>query len=102
MKELQIPDEAYEKLKAYADRRGQSIEDAVSDIITRVYPPREEEMRRLRAALGDDLEDPDADMPSHELRPHEAPIDHAALRASMPVLDPPLSAAVISEREDRV
>ena len=33
------------------------------------------------------------------LRPMDGPVDHAALRKAMPVLDPPLSRAIIEERE---
>jgi hypothetical protein len=81
---------------------GQSVEDALMEIVRRAFPTRDEEVRRLREALGDDLENPDADLLPTELRPRESPIDHDTLRALMPVLDPPLSATVVSERDDRV
>ena len=61
-----------------------------------------EEMALIRAALGDEIEEIDILNFPPELRPGPEPVDHAALRASMPVLDPPLSRTIIDERDDRI
>lgn len=102
MRELTIPDAVYERLKADAHRHGRSVDEHVRMILEYTIPPREEEIRRLRKALSDSLESTDTDALPAEIRPLESPIDHAALRASMPKLDPPLSATVIDDRGDRV
>jgi plasmid stability protein len=102
MRELTIPDDVYERLKAAARRHGRSVDDHVRVILEYVIPPREEEIRRLRKAMSDSLESTDTDALPAEIRPRETPIDHAALRASMPNLDPPLSTTIINDRSDRV
>lgn len=62
---------------------------------------KEEELELIRAAMGDALEDIDIMLFPPEFRPTTSPVDHAALRASMPVLSPPLSQTIIDERGDR-
>ncbi len=57
--------------------------------------PREAERARLRVALGDML----LDM-SEWARPGRAAVDHKALRASMPILQPSLSQTIIEAREE--
>ena len=102
MRELTIPDDVYERLKAEARRHGRSVDEHARVILEREILPRKEEMRRLRKAMGDSLESTDTDALPAEIRLRESPIDHAALRASMPILDPPLSATIIDDRSDRV
>jgi hypothetical protein len=102
MREISIPDEIYELLKSDAQRKQRSVEEHLRYIIEHVYPTREAELARLRAIMGDDLESPATDLLPRTVRPLEIPIDHRALRASMPTLDPPLSATIVSDRDDRV
>ena len=102
MREITIPDDLFEKLKADAARQGRHVEEYAVELLRRAFPTREQALRGLRHALRDDLETPDDELLPSDLRPFETPVDHAALRARMPILDPPLSATVISEREDRV
>lgn len=63
---------------------------------------RDEELRIIRDAMGNALEEIDITLFSPGLRPAEERVDHTALRASMPVLNPPLSQTIIEDREDRL
>jgi hypothetical protein len=112
MATLTIPDNLYEQLRAAATRQHRPVEDLLREAIETVARPddslenepttRDEAIRRVRDVLGDDLESGNTEVLPPHLRPHELPVDHAALRASMPVLDPPLSVTVADERDDRV
>jgi hypothetical protein len=102
MRELTIPDSLYEVLKAQALQRGRSVDEYAQILIESAFPPREEEMRRLREVMNDSLEPMDTEALPEVIRPRELPIDHVALRASMPELDPPTSETIIDDRSERV
>lgn len=62
---------------------------------------REAERQRIREIMGDLLAPPvNYDNWPEHLRPHPDLPDRDALRARMPVLDPPLSETVIEERNE--
>ena len=75
------------------------LEEAVPERPPEGKLTREEETRRLRAALG--AVDIDVARWKRYLGLPDVTEDHEALRASLPVLDPPLSRTIIEDREDR-
>ncbi len=61
---------------------------------------RERERAKIRAALADMIVEIDVDSYPEDLRPTES-TDREAVFRSLPPLDPPLSAAIIQEREEQ-
>lgn len=61
----------------------------------------QEEMKHIRAALGDLVVDLDVNRFPLHLRPSDALPDRDTYRRSLPRLTPPLSATIIEDRADR-
>jgi len=108
---LRLPDDLHRRLCARSEHRGESLNqvvvDALNDALARGEPagrdglPLDEQVRRVRAALGDLVIELDLDRFPPELRPGPDLPGRDALRARLPRLDPPMSRTIIEDREDR-
>ncbi|MBI2864673.1 MAG: toxin-antitoxin system HicB family antitoxin [Chloroflexi bacterium] len=109
---LRLPEDLHRCLHLESQRTGSSLNQvivaALKDALARAGAPeqsessRMERVRHIRRILGDLAVEVDMrHFPPH-LRPSEDLADTDTLRQSMPALDPPLSATIIADREDRV
>src|SRR5690349_3605575 len=110
---LRLPDDLHHRLAARERAAGaslnQTIVSALHDSLSRRErdadpdaSEREAQVQQVRLALGDLVVELDeTELPEH-LRAGGSRPDIEALRGSLPRLDPPLSATVIADREDRV
>lgn len=109
---LRLPEDVHRRLHLASERVGSSLNQVIvatlEDALARAEVADQQgdslmkRVEQARRALGDmavglDLQD----FPSH-LRPAEDLPDTDELRQSMPELVPPLSATIVSDREDRV
>ena len=109
---LRLPEDLHRRLRSASERTGSSLNElivaALSDALARAEVADEsegsllEQVQHLRRALGDLVVEVDVSHLSPQLRPREDLPDTDTLRRSMPELVPPLSATIISDREDRV
>ena len=107
---LRLPDAVHEQLVRRARGSGTSLNQAIVDILRDVLgcgkgaPPdetlKERERRLLREALGDRVVDVKPEDYAPLFHRWYTPEERDAILKSMPVLDPPLSAAIIQEREE--
>ena len=109
---LQLPDDLHRRLQAHSRRTGASLnqvivaalsEAAVSEEDARgeVEGPLKQRVENIRTALGDLAVTLDFEYLPPHLRPDDDLPDTDMFRHSLPQLDPPLSATIIAEREDR-
>ena len=106
---VRLPDELHRRLEARASSVGASLNQTIVSTLHEALArsnddqtdDRAEERRRIRMALGDlVVEFDESDLPP-ELRPGDDLPDRDAFRESLPRLDPPISRAIIEDREDR-
>jgi hypothetical protein len=109
---LRLPDELHQRLQREAQQAGASLNQTIvatldrglhgapDQVCARGSLP--EYVARIRAALGDlTVEVDDGDFPAARRIGDQLP-DRTAFRETLPTLDPPLSATIIAEREDRL
>ena len=111
---LRLPDELYQRLCAAAKRKDVSLNQAILDTLDHVLPPtpaplpapvlenetpEEHELRRMRAWIAESHKNDDFSAFPPYLRPAKDLPDTDTLRESLPVFNPPLSRAIIEERE---
>lgn len=107
---LRLPDELHHRLEARSRESGASLNQTIVAALHEALSRADrdggddavEQLRHIRMALGDLVVELDESQLPPELRPSEDLPDTDALRESMPRLDPPLSATIIADREDRV
>ena len=109
---LRLPDDLHRRLNAASERYGTSLNQlivaALSGALARddlAGPAGDSvtaQVQQIRRALGDLVIEMDTDFLPPGTRAREDLPDSDTLRQSMPTLHPPLSATVISDREDRV
>lgn len=110
---LRLPDELHRRLEARSRAAGaslnQTIVSALHDSLSRRDSDADTgasdlqaQVQQVRLALGDLVAELDESELPEGLRAVELLPDADALRGSLPRLDPPLSATVIADREDRV
>jgi hypothetical protein len=108
---LRLPDDLHHRLEARSRAAGASLNQTIVSTLHEALAHTErdaaddgpaEQVRLIRMALGDLVVELDETELPPELRPSEDLPDTDALRESMPRLDPPLSATVIADREDRI
>jgi hypothetical protein len=107
---LRLSNELHERLRARSHRAGTSLNQTVVAVISDALGregaaerigEKDEQVRHIRAALGDLTVDwDDSGLPA-ELRPSVRSLDPNAFLVSLPRLTPPLSATIIEERDDR-
>lgn len=107
---LRLPDDLYQRLCAAAKRKGVSLNQAILESLDQELPPApapvpehetppERERPRIREWIAESHRTDDfSALPPH-LRPREGLPSTDELRESLPVFDPPLSRAIIEERE---
>ncbi len=108
---LRLPEDLHRRLRAASERSGASLNQliiaALSDALARdaveeqAKDPLLEQVQHIRRALGELAVELDTSYLPPHLRPREDVPDADTLRQSMPELVPPLSATIISDREDR-
>ena len=106
---VRLPDQLHQRLHRQGSRRGASLNeiivailseavDRMDEVAEEVSNLLEEQVKQVRAALGPlALE---LDIPP-DLRPSAGQSDVTAYRRSLPRLNPPLSATIIADRDDR-
>ncbi len=109
---LRLPDDLHRRLRAVSQRAGVSLNQLVMRNLDQALAGQEEtaekdsplmdQVRHIRVALGDLAVELDIDhLPPH-LRPGEDLPDRATFMKSLPQLEPPLSATIAADREDRL
>jgi hypothetical protein len=109
---LRLPDDLHQRLVADSQKLNVSMNElavaALRDGLARQEAERSaerslsEQVRRLRSVLGDLVVDIDVNQFPAAVRPNAQMPDRDDLFNSLPRLNPPLSATVIEEREDRI
>jgi plasmid stability protein len=109
---LQIPDELHKRLSDRARETGETVSQAIVDILSdamgpertdaQAETPLDAERRRIREALGDLVVDFHPEDFGALFHPLPDDFDREAFFQSLPRLDPPLSRTIIEDREDRI
>ncbi|CAA9281498.1 MAG: hypothetical protein AVDCRST_MAG77-3884 [uncultured Chloroflexi bacterium] len=110
---LRLPDELHHRLEARSRAVDASLNQTIVSMLHETLARldgrteagmegRAAQLQRVRTALGELVVELDEAELLPELRPGARPQDTDALRTSMLCLDPPLSATIIADREDRV
>ena len=114
---LRLPDELHHRLQMKARQAGVSVNQSIVTALNESVLSGDDggnaddehaalldQVRHIRTALGDLIVELDPeDFPAH-VRPTATPIDREGFKGfmrSLPKLDPPLSATIIADREDR-
>lgn len=104
---IDIPDRLYEQLRDARPESVPTLDMRTVDVLVQAVrdatqvQQREEQMRKLREAFGDELDDPDEVCGTDEVM---TDAERDALRRrllALPPIDPPLSRAVREDRDDQ-
>ena len=108
---LRLPDDLHQRLRAAAQRTGAPLNQLIvatlsealmgDDLVGKDESPLMEQVQHIRTALSGLAVDLDANQLPPHLRPGDELPDRAAFQQSLPTLDPPISATIIADREDR-
>lgn len=108
---LRLPEELHQRLQTKAQQAGVSLNQTIvatlsdslghGDDADDEHGLLQEQVQHVRTALGDLTVELDPEgFPAH-LRPAAGLPDREAFMRSLPRLDPPLSATIIADRDDR-
>jgi hypothetical protein len=108
---LRLPDDLHQRLRAACFQTGVSLNQFIvatlneavarGEVVGEEEKPLLEQVRHIRAALSELVVELDTSQLPPHLRPGNDLPDSAEFMQSLPKLDPPLSATIIADREDR-
>lgn len=109
---LRLPEDLHRGLRTASQRDGVSLNQLIVDALraslgpspdaTEAENPLIEQVRQIRRALGEMAVTLDTSHLAPDLQPRDDLPTADVLGRSMPELDPPLSATIIADREDRL